>query len=239
MLNTFDLSENCSGMPPQDTPALQEAIYRQLDEIGNTEVGLGRGYVHLGRLLLTYRERVDYESFKQFMVEISNRYNRKKTALWGYVTVAEKLLPIIDAATLEAIGISKALELQRALKKSGKTLPQEIINAASKQETTIKELRAELARAFGFAPDDNTGVWLDFGGAFLTKEERDEFFLAVRTTKAMLGLKDEVPDHIQRKAIFQAWSQEFVGTHSAEVYGPQQAENTPTVLMLQAPQENQ
>jgi hypothetical protein len=182
---------------------------------------------------------VDLAQFKSFMAEISNRFNREQKTLYGYLGVAERLLPLISAGKLEQIGISKALEIKRALKKAdGKAIPQDVIDAACLPQTTAKELRALLAQAFCYAPDAEKGVWIDFGGSFLTKEERAEFLAAVRVTKAMLGLSDEIPDHIQRKEILQAWWREFMGTHAAEVLGPQQAENTPAVLMLPGKQES-
>lgn len=216
---------------------LRQKIYAQLDDICKTEQGLGRGYVRFGEMMVRFKSSeswrpLGYGSFDLFMSELGHRYRIGRTQMWSYLTVAEKLLPVIDAATLEEIGISKAMELKRGLKKAnGKPLPVSIIEAARKQETTIKEVRALIGQAFNLAPDDK-GAWFDFDGCFMTPEERKEFKDAVRTTKTLLGITNDVPEHIQRKEIFFTWMREFDATHRAEVYGPQEPVNTPAILML-------
>jgi hypothetical protein len=217
---------------------LLEEIYEQLETATANEFVLEQSWTRLGKLLLRAKVveawRPAFESFDLFMGHLRDRYNRGKTQLWSYLTVAERLLPLMDEATLEEIGISKALEIKRGLKKSGGNIvPQEIIDKAKLRETTIKEVRALLAQAFNLAPDDK-GTWFDFDGCFMTPEERKEFVGAVRTTLTFLDIKKDIPEHIQRKEVFLSWMREWIGTHAAEVHGPKQLQNTPAKLMLPA-----
>jgi hypothetical protein len=232
--------EECTTLAVDSAGGLLEEIYAQLDKASADEVVLEQSWMRLGKLLLRCKNAeawrpAGFQSFELFMLHLRDRYNRGKTQLWSYMTVAEKLSPTIDAKTLEEIGISKALELKRGLKKSGgKAIPQEIIDKARLQATTIKEVRALLAQAFNLSPDDK-GTWFDLDGFFVTTEEKQEFVSAVRTTLALLGIAKDIPNHIQRKEVIFAWAREFIGTHAAEVHGPQEMQNTPATLVLPGP----
>jgi hypothetical protein len=205
---------------------LRQEIYAQLGKAETEEVNLDRSWMRLGTMLAAFkaqecwRDLDGYASFDEFIGELKNRYHRGRTQLYAYLSVAETLGPVIPAETLEKIGISKAMELKRAMVKSGKQLPEELVTAAEAPTTTIKELRGLVGEALHVTDDRTPGTWFDWGGSFLTPEEKQLFKDAVCVTIRLLDIKKEVPDHIQRKAIFLAWAQEFLGTHSAEVYGP-------------------
>lgn len=221
--------------------ALRQAIYEQLGAAAENETVLEHSWMKLGALLVKFKaaeywRTLGYQTFADFMLELRDKYNRGRTQLWSYLTVAEKLLPIIPAATLEEIGITKALEIKRALA-SGKTIPPEIIEAARKQTTTIKELRAALGAALNFSMGGQPGTWFDFNGTYLTAEEREEFRQAVKLTITLLEIAPHVPEHIQRKEIFFAWLREFIGTHAAEVYAPQAGPTESTLLLPARPDE--
>ena len=228
--------ELAQAAPLVDSQQLLAKIYGELDDACANEFKLEQSWTRLGGMLLEFKQgehwrKTGFEGFPEFMLTLRDRYNRGKTQLWSYLTVVENLLPAIGAETLEEIGISKALELKRAVKKSGKAIPQEIIELARKQATTIKQLRAELGAAFNIEPGEK-GTWFDFDGCFMTPEERKEFLDAIRLTKTLLAIGNDVPEHIQRKEIFTTWAKEFVGTHAAEVYGPKTIIGTPATLVL-------
>ena len=136
--------------------------------------------------------------------------------------VAEKLLPSITAEVLDKIGISKAYELKRALKYvPERKISEEVIARASDDKVTIKELRAVLHETYEIMDDDRpAGAWFDFGGAYLTPEERKEFVDFVHVATRVLGHKKDTPDWVQRKECLLAAAREFLGTHAADVYGP-------------------
>src|SRR5208282_3852661 len=200
-------------------------IYGQLGEATKNEVVLEASWMRLGKLLAEFKAAehwrlLGYETFPKFMLELRDKYNRGKTQLWNYLTVAEKLLPLYPAEKLEAMGISKAMEFARALGNSKTVLPQEIIDKATEQGTTIKKLRGLIgvAQHGGVAPEQSS--WFDWGGSFLTAGEKEEIKEAIRVTIRLLGIAPHVPEHIQRKEIFLAWAKEFYGTYASEVFGP-------------------
>lgn len=215
----------------------RQSIYVQLDGLCAAEVGVGRGYIRLGVMLLDFKQRevwqeLGYASFDAFMGELVTRYQRGRTALYSYLGVAEKLLPIIDADSLEEMGIGKAMEIKRALKHAnGKAIPEDIITDARLAEKTIADIRADLAKAFNIAPLEK-GRWYDLQGFYMTPEEWAEFVACVRLTKSVLEISNETPDHIQRHEIFMAWMREFKATYEPQVNAPQEMQNTPAVLLL-------
>lgn len=216
--------------------ALRDKIYAVLQNIGAAEAGLEHSYIKLGELLLSFEKAecwraFGYNGFNAFLAELYTRFHKRQTQLYQYTRVAEKLLPYVSAATLDQIGISKAIELKRALKYSNKpprdVLSAEIVDAARDSKKTIRELRALLQQANALPPDEKLQmVWVDFGGAFMSAEQKAEYLAAVKMTLALLDVKRETPEWLQHKIVFEAWYKEFAGTHTAEVYGPA-VENRP------------
>ncbi len=207
---------------------LRAAIYGQLGETVVKETELDHSYARLGHLLAAFKageywRGLAYPNFDAFMLELRERFNRGRSQLYAYLSVAEKLLPLMSADDLDSMGISKAQEIKRAVcGVPGRKLTTEIIAAALNPKTTGKELRAVLAEAYNITDDNRPkGAWFDFGGAYLSSEERKLFVDTVKMTTALLGLKKETPEHIQRREILLAWASEFMGTHAVEVYGPQ------------------
>jgi hypothetical protein len=219
---------------------LRAEIYNQVATASTNEFALEQSWMRLGELLVRFEENeywrvLGYLSFSRFMMELRDTYKRGRTQLWAYFSVAKFLLPTIPAAQLEAMGISKAMELKYALDKQkkitpGAVIPADVIAAALKKETTGKELRAMIGEAFNQTDDREPGTWYDCDGFYMTADERKEYAACVKMTIIHLGLKPEMAEHQQRKAVYTAWMQEYYGTHAAEVYGPQ-IENQPAQLI--------
>lgn len=212
---------------------LRKEIYEQLNQNTAKEVQLEIGWLHLGRLLTEFKVREawrgladpqghEYTGFDDFMAELRDRWHRGKSQLWAYQSVAEKLLPLIPAETLDEIGITKAMELKRALG-MGATLDAVVIEAARSPETTVKELRGIIAQLLSLPDDRMPGTWFDFEGTYLTKEDRLEFDECWEMSVRLLGLKKDQSTVYHRREIFMAWVREFYGTHCADVYGPETA----------------
>lgn len=220
--------------------ALRDTIYYHLDRISQAEAGLENGYVQLGTLLLKFKSEeswrdLGYKGFDAFLSELYTRFRKRQSQLYQYTTVAEKLLPHIDGKILDEIGISKAIELKRALKYSSKppreVLTDDVIATARDSKKTIKELRALLQCANHLPPDEKLQMsWTDFGGAYMSPEEKKEYLEAVKATLALLNVPRETPEWIQHKMVFAAWYREFHATHAAEVYGPAVENKEPVLL---------
>lgn len=222
------------------SPATQEQqeIYAHLDKLVKAQIGLECGFTHLGMLLASFKARetwrpLGFVSFDTFLGDLYTRYRLRKSQLYSYLTVAEQLLPHYDATTLDEIGISKALEIKRALKHNkGKALPDTIIEAARNTETTTRELRVLIGETLNLPDDREAGAWFDFGGSYLTPDERAEYVSAVNVAILALGIKPHVPEHIQRKEVLLAFAREFFSTHAPDVYGPSSAPVAEPVLIL-------
>lgn len=166
-----------------------------------------------------------YIGFEAFMSDMGTRYRRSVSQLYAYMGVAEKLLPFISFANLDKMGITKATELKRAASKINMALPESVIEAALKSETTAKEVRALLFESLNLGPDNRpTGTYFDFGGAVLSSEERAEFVEFIKVAKAVLDIPKAMPEWLQRKEIILWAAREFTATHAPEVYGEPEQE---------------
>jgi hypothetical protein len=223
---------------------LRRKIYNELEGTSVACFALEQSWTRVGVLLAEFKAQecwrpLNYATFDAFMDELKTKFKRGRTQLYGYLSCAEVLLPTIGAEKLEQMGISKALELKRAMKKlDGKSLPPALLEAALDATKTTKELRGTIGQALNIT-EEPKGSWFDLDGFFMTPEERKEFKDAFLATEAMLGLKREQPDHIRRKEVILTWMREWYGTHAAEVNGTKQPVNAAPVLVRRAVQPNE
>jgi hypothetical protein len=224
--------------------ALRIRIYNELEAATLNSFKLEQSFTRVGVLLSEFkakehwRQYAEYPTFEAFMDELRVRFHRGRTQLWGYLSVAENLLPTIEASKLEEMGISKALELKRAMKKlNGKEMPSALIESALQPGVTVKELRGTIGKTLNLTPEP-AGTWFDLDGFFMDPEERAEFKEAFQATEGLLNLSKALPDHIRRKSVIMAWMQEWTGTHLAEFYGLENVSPTTqseAVLVVRAP----
>jgi hypothetical protein len=213
------------------------AIFNVLENTTKQVFALEQSWICLGIMLSEFkaqeywRQFKEYPTFDDFISELKHRFNRGRTQLYSYLGVAEALLPTIGAEKLEQMGIAKALELKRAMKKlDGKPLPAGLLEAALDQSKTTTELRGEVGAALHIT-EDPKGTWFDLQGFFMLPDERKEFKEAFLATEGLLGLSNTLPDHIRRKEVILAWMREWYGTHAAEFNGVQQPANAEPVLI--------
>ena|SRR5208337_2418648 len=236
MLQT--LNNSAINWKAPEAEALRVRIFNELEGTSVACFALEQSWTRLAVMLAEFKSRECwrmypdlYKTFDDFMDELRHRFKRGRTMLYGYLSVAENLLPTIGADKLEQMGISKALELKRALKKlNGKPMPNELVVAALDPSKTTKELRGDIGKALNLTPDE-TGTWFDCGGFFITAEERAEFKEAFLATEGLLGLNTTTPDHIRRKEVILTWMREWWGTHAAEFNGIEQPPSEDPVLM--------
>lgn len=209
---------------------LNVAIEREAAAVVEGEFRLSRGYARLASLLAAFKHgqawrELGFTSFNAYLVQLQDKYGRSSKQLYSYVSTAEKLLAQFGQGTLtveqlDEIGITKAHELAAASKRAGKPITAELISAALDKAVGVTEIRALAHQTYNTTPGEMPkGAWFDFGGAFLTAEERKTFVDGVEITMRVLDVKKETPDWLKRKLIFLAWAQEFAGTYRADVYG--------------------
>ncbi len=228
---------------PSAAELLRLKIFTELEGTTVACFALEQSWVRLGVLLSEFKQQehwrsLGYQTFDDFISELKSKFNRGRTVLYGYLAVAEVLLPTMSADALEKMGISKALELKRAMKKlDGKPLPAGLLEAALDPSKTTTELRGAIGSALHIT-EEPKGTWFDWGGSFLSKEERAFMKEAFCVTIGLLGIKQDIPEHIQRKAVFTAWAEEFYGTHSSEFYGNSEPRGSAPAVLVQSRQDS-
>jgi hypothetical protein len=221
-----------------EAEALRCRIFDLLENTTHQSFALERSYTQIGVSLYEFKAKECwrqypelYQTFDDFITELKTRFKRGRTQLYGYLAVAEVLLPTIGEEKLEQMGVTKALELKRAVKRlEGKPLPAGLLDAALDTAKTASELRGEIGRVLNIT-EEPKGTWFDLQGFFMTPEERKELKEAFLGTEALLNIKNDLPDHIRRKEVVLAWMREWWGTHAVEVNGGQMPENAVPVLI--------
>ena len=201
-----------------------EALNRvdtQVAMLASAENGLERGYAYLGYLILEVAElqywRVNYDSFYQYLQCLATKFNRGTGCIQRYFLTVRDLSDTFSRDQLEAIGITKAIELRRA-KEFAIVLPPTIVEAALNSTVTVRELRKLINTTLKF-PDDEPGDWFDAEMAFMaTAEERatiEAAFDAARRTDPLI--KDTISKSGQMKEILLRLSMEYLSTYSGAV----------------------
>lgn len=218
---------------------LKDQIDGLLEAISEDELRLATSYARLGRLLCEVGETEKwrdwgFESFGKYIQFIGNRIHRERSQIYAAITAAKNLLPLVSETDLETVGISKAIDLQKFVKQSGRnpalvmiTLsPEErlafkfgtdeisLLEFAKHPEVSGKRLHAAVLEAL-HEKGEVKGTWFDLGGFYATAEEKKEILNAMSVARSVEPvIPDTDPEHVQRKAIFLRFAQEFVGTYS-------------------------
>ena len=197
---------------------LRERVNFLLDRIEESRGRLQMDFVVLGNTLLEIRDTRKwvgwgFPSWGAYVGSLQHRVERGRSQLYDLVGVAEKLLPSICEADLKQIGVSKAIELKRALKHG--ELSGEVIEKAKDANTTVKELRAELFKTVQ-PPDEKDVYWeMRF---FLSPEQLKEVQQAFAiAAKLNTNITPEMSEQMRKKLCFMDMVREFIGTWSAEV----------------------
>ena len=209
------------------TPAviLNREVEYEVAALQQGEFRLNQGYARLARLLVVIKQseawrELKHPSFNSYLLSLQERYGRSSKQLYVYISAAEQLLSTVSEADLDRMGITKAESLARASRKAGKPVTPELLAAALDIKIGVNELRGLAHQVYNLPLGEHEkGNWFDFGGAFLTVDERRIFVDAVRIASRVLDLPKDMPDWLKRKKIFLAFAAEFDGTYRSEVYG--------------------
>jgi hypothetical protein len=161
-----------------------------------------------------------HSSFNSYLLSIQERFGKSAKQLYMYIGAAEHLMSLAGEAGLDRMGITKAEALSRASRKAGKAVTPALLAAALDPKIGVQEIKAMAHTAYNLPEGElPKGNWFDFGGAYLTAEERKVFVEAAKIASRVLDLSKDTPDWLNRKKILLAWAAEFDGTYRAEVYG--------------------
>lgn len=221
---------------------LRNQIDELLDAIGEDQLRLATSYARLGRLLCEVSESEKwrdwgYESWGKYIQFVGNRIHRERSQIYASFTAAKNLLPLVSESDLETVGISKAIDLQKFVKQSGRNPAHVMIKISAEEKLALKFDADEISLLeFAKHPEvsgkrlhaavlealhekgEVKGTWFDLGGFYATADEKKEILNAMSVARRVEPIiPDTDPEHVQRKAIFLRWAQEFAGTYSEEL----------------------
>ena len=206
--------------------AFAAEIEKEVVGLAEGEFSLQRGYARLAGMLVRFKKAevwrdIGHSSFNSYLLSLQEKYGRSSKQLYVYISAAEQLLPACGEADLDRMGITKAEALARASRKADKPVTAELLAAALDAKIGVNELKGLAHQAYNLpAGELPKGNWFDFGGAYLTAEERKIFVEAVKIAIRVLDLPKEMPEWLQRKRVLLAFASEFDGTYRRDVYGP-------------------
>ena len=221
MAITESIVERISDEERLSAEETAKEINELLDAIKNDEIDLARNFARLGTTLIKIRAKKfwllwGFSNFSQYIESIRERVGKGRTQLYSCVSVAEKLLPFVTETELSEIGITKSGELARAVR-NGSPITKELIAHARDPKTTIESLRAELFEN-KVNPSEPRGIYFDFGGAYLSSDEKAEIMRAFDVACRVDPVIDQaLPEHARRKEVFLRWAREFLATYEALV----------------------
>ena len=200
-----------------------------LDTAREGRSALHQTYVEIGLGLSAVKKSGAWvlrtHSWDSYVKSCEDRFGKARTALYGYVACAERLLPEITKEQLIEIGISKAMPLAMYVKRTGKS-PAELLNKALDTKVDIAEFRAAISEAQHEKPEK--GKWYDFGGAFLTADEKIEMDAALELAETIEPLPEDVSDCMVRKIVMQRLVAEFMSTYG-HLSNPKEVNGRPTL----------
>ncbi len=225
-------------VPLNKEAALQKRaeIDELLGQISTHEIRLARSYARLGSLIREVKVNqfwvtYGYNRFTEYLEVIREKIGRERSQMYGYLSVAESLLPALTEGQLEDIGYSKAQELRRLVQQGGNihieiTDPNnqsedtfgtiKLTDYAADPKVTAKQLRVKINEIL-HVHEENQGLWLDLSGFYATPDERKEIEQFWEIGKTLLCPKDEQQEHTWKKIVFMDAVREALSTWSAEV----------------------
>ncbi len=205
-------------LDPFDEPDLQTEIDSLLFGIRNQELTLATSFARLGHRL--HRVQVEkkwvdwgYESFGKYIDFVRERINRGRSQIYAILSCAERLLPSVSEADLDSMGISRAQELARFVKQSGRKVPEGLLLLALDNSRTIEELHAEVLKSLNEKGETKGKWWSPFEGGYFTDDEKKEVQQAIDLARNLLDLESDSPEHVIRKEVIMSLVREFASSN--------------------------
>jgi hypothetical protein len=189
-----------------------------LDDSRATQEHLARNFIQIGIALLEVDKSRAWtlrsHSSDGYIKSCEARFGKGRTALYGFKSVAENLLPHVSEKKLLAMGISKAQPLAQYTKRSGGKLPENLIKSALDPEVGVEEFRASIAETLHEKPE--SGKWYEFlSGFYVSAEEKAEFERAIAAAKTQTELPENCSEWLERKLIAQTFVAECLSSWGA------------------------
>jgi hypothetical protein len=206
---------------PIAADTVKSDIETLLTSIRNHELRLATSHAKLGRQLLRVQQDKlwvpwGFQSFGSYIDSVRQQIDKGRSQIYNCISVADKLLPAVCESDLDSMGISRAQELARFVKQSGRKVPERLLLLALDDTRTIEELHSAVLEEL-HEKAEVRGAWHQpIGGSYYTQEEKLEVQQAMSTARNVLGLGSDIPDHQAHKLILLAFAQEFVSSNPME-----------------------
>jgi hypothetical protein len=208
-----------------ESEELQQQIEDTTEAILEGNALFVSGFARLGYLLNIVRQKKYWQdwghsSFGSYIKEIETRVKRGRSQIYSAISVADRLLPYTDEATLEKIGISKATELAKMIKFTGAAPSDSALRLAENPLIEIEEFKAFLHEENHVQKLDDKGKFFDLKGFYCTPEERQEIeYVFDLAAKIDPPIPQETSEWERRKEIIFRLIREFRGTYEQEILG--------------------
>lgn len=200
-------------------------IRNVLDTIESGYTTMVRGYARLGVALLEVRTKKfwslwGFDSFGSYIDSIKDRVDRERTQLYNAITVAQHLLPAgVPEDKLNEMGITRGNILASHVRRTGRLEPV-LLEQALDKRVRIAELKAAAFAAENIPESqlEGPGRYFDFGGAYLTDDEREEYQYACSLAERVdPAIRSDVSSSYRTKEIMLRFAREFVSEHGARL----------------------
>lgn len=186
-----------------------------LDETRATEDRLHRNFLEIGVAMLAVQRAkawiVRARSWDSYVMDCGKRFGRGRSSLYGYTSVAERLLPHMPAEQLIEMGISKAQPLAQYARHHDGRLPIDLVESAINPKVGADDFRAEVAKLQHGTEDK--GAWYEIPGFFVTPEEKEEIERGFVRATEVEPLPEDCPEWLKNKIIVQRLVAEFLSTY--------------------------
>lgn len=213
---------------------LRQEIDTLLDQINSHELRLEGQRMKLGALLRNAEisgkwKDWGFDRFTLYIAYVGDKINRQKSQVYAILSAATDLLPYMSEEKLEEIGITKAHELRRFVKQSGRRpdvfiddpdMPtnesgvqwvKTLLEYATQEGVTAAQLRLQINKLL-HQEETPQGYWLDLGGCYLTPEEKRLWVRARELGERVSEVDPLASEHEKLKASVLAMAQEAIGS---------------------------
>jgi hypothetical protein len=194
------------------------AIDQSATTLGASSTGLERGFAALGFMLLEASSMhywdAYYETFREFLSDVSLRCGRSIDQLQRYFLTVRDLSDSFSREEMETMGITKAMKVRQVLDyPSG--LPAKVRESALDPAVTVKDLKRVIHENVKFPEEPHEGEWVDYEAEGYVSADRkatlDLAIYAAMHTEPIISTKNS--KGAQMLEVLERFAQEYIAGH--------------------------
>lgn len=156
-----------------------------------------------------------FKSFGAYIDHVRSIVCKERSTIYGYISTAEVLLPVIGQDRLEQLGINKALVLKAGMKYSGRSPSPQLLLTAADPSVTTEALKKAVNEEFQIYVPNEQGTWHELG-FYADDEEWAEIEQAIKATKRAGAISNTLADSYQMKLVVLTWAREYMSGPGVE-----------------------